>query len=196
MDLVMLVVAADEGIMPQTREHMDILGLLGIEKSILVINKCDLVDEEWLELVEEEIKEELEGTFLEDAPIVEVSAATGEGIPHLIDVIEQMTAKEVEPKEINTIPRLPIDRAFTLSGFGTIITGTLLTGSISKEDVLEMYPIGKECRIRSIQVHGQDVDRCYAGQRVAINLSNVKKEGNCERMCAGAAEQYEKYNAS
>ena len=89
-----------------------------------------------------------------------------------------MTAKEVEPKEINTIPRLPIDRAFTLSGFGTIITGTLLTGSISKEDVLEMYPIGKECRIRSIQVHGQDVDRCYAGQRVAINLSNVKKEGN------------------
>lgn len=176
MDLVMLVVAADEGIMPQTREHMDILGLLGIEKSILVINKCDLVDEEWLELVEEEIKEELEGTFLEDAPIVEVSAATGDGIPHLIDVIEQMTAKEVEPKEINTIPRLPIDRAFTLSGFGTIITGTLLTGSISKEDVLEMYPIGKECRIRSIQVHGQDVDRCYAGQRVAINLSNVKKK--------------------
>ena len=176
MDLVMLVVAADEGIMPQTREHMDILGLLGIEKSILVINKCDLVDEEWLELVEEEIKEELEGTFLEDAPIVEVSAATGEGIPHLIDVIEQMTAKEVEPKEINTIPRLPIDRVFTLSGFGTIITGTLLTGSISKEDVLEMYPIGKECRIRSIQVHGQDVDRCYAGQRVAINLSNVKKK--------------------
>lgn len=176
MDLVMLVVAADEGIMPQTREHMDILGLLGIEKSILVINKCDLVDEEWLELVEEEIKEELEGTFLENAPIVEVSAATGEGIPQLIDVIEQMTAKEVEPKEINTIPRLPVDRAFTLSGFGTIITGTLLTGSISKEDVLEMYPIGKECRIRSIQVHGQDVDRCYAGQRVAINLSNVKKK--------------------
>lgn len=176
MDLVMLVVAADEGIMPQTREHMDILGLLGIEKSILVINKCDLVDEEWLELVEEEIKEELEGTFLEHAPIVEVSAATGEGIPHLIDVIEQMTSEEVEPKEINTIPRLPIDRAFTLSGFGTIITGTLLTGSISKEDVLEMYPIGKECRIRSIQVHGQDVDRCYAGQRVAINLSNVKKK--------------------
>ena len=118
MDLVMLVVAADEGIMPQTREHMDILGLLGIEKSILVINKCDLVDEEWLELVEEEIKEELEGTFLEDAPIVEVSAATGEGIPHLIDVIEQMTAKEVEPKEINTIPRLPIDRAFTYPDLG------------------------------------------------------------------------------
>ncbi|EJW95062.1 protein containing Translation elongation factor EFTu/EF1A, domain protein 2 domain protein, partial [gut metagenome] len=80
-------------------------------------------------------------------------------------MIEQMTAEEVEPKEIQTIPRLPIDRAFTLSGFGTIITGTLLTGSISKEDVLEMYPIGKECRIRSIQVHGQDVDRCYAGQR-------------------------------
>lgn len=175
MDLVMLVVSADEGIMPQTREHMDILGLLGIEKSILVLNKCDLVDEEWLELVEEEVKEELEGTFLENAPVVKVSAATGEGIPQLVDVIEQMTAEEVEEKEIYTIPRLPIDRAFSLSGFGTIITGTLLAGSICKEDVLEMYPIGKECRIRSIQVHGNDVERCYAGQRVAINLSNVKK---------------------
>ena len=138
MDLVMLVVAADEGIMPQTREHMDILGELGIEKSILVLNKCDLVEEDWLELVKEEIKEELEGTFLEQAPIVEVSAATGQGIPELIEVIERLTAEEVVEKDVNTIPRLPIDRVFSLSGFGTIITGTLLAGMISKEDNLQV----------------------------------------------------------
>lgn len=175
MDLVMLVVAADEGIMPQTREHMDILGELGIEKSILVLNKCDLVDEEWLELVEEEIQEELEGTFLEYAPVVKVSAATGQGISELIETIERLTADEVVEKDIHTIPRLPVDRVFTLSGFGTIITGTLLAGTICKEDTLQMYPIGKECKIRSIQVHGENVDKCYAGQRVAINISNMKK---------------------
>lgn len=176
MDMVLLVVAADEGIMPQTREHMDILNLLGIEKSIIVLNKCDLVDQEWLELVEEEIKEELSGTFLEHAPVVRVSAATGEGLPHLVEVIEQMAEKDVVEKDIATIPRLPIDRAFSISGFGTIVTGTLLSGTITRENVLEMYPIGKTSKIRSIQVHGQDVDRCYAGQRVAINLSNIKKK--------------------
>lgn len=175
MDLVMLVIAADEGVMPQTREHMDILQLLGIEKSIIVLNKCDLVDEEWLELVEEEVKEELAGTFLEHAPVVKVSAATGEGLGVLVETIEHMTRDEVVQKDITTIPRLPIDRAFSLSGFGTIITGTLLTGTISKEDTLEMYPIGKTSKIRSIQVHGEDKERCYAGQRVAINLSNIKK---------------------
>ena len=176
MDLVLLVIAADEGIMPQTREHMDILNLLGIEKSIIVLNKCDLVDEEWLELVEEEVKEELHGTFLEHAPVVKVSAATGEGLDSLIDTIVHMTSDEVVSKDVQTIPRLPIDRAFTLSGLGTIITGTLVSGTITKEDTLEMYPIGKECKIRSIQVHGQDKNECYAGQRVAINLSNVKKK--------------------
>ena len=176
MDLVLLVIAADEGIMPQTREHMDILGLLGIKKSILVINKCDLVDEEWLELVEEEIQEELEGTFLEGAPVVKVSAATGQGLDELTDTIQQLMSDEVVAKDTQTIPRLPIDRAFTLSGFGTIITGTLISGTITREDVLEMYPIGKECKIRNIQVHGQNQDKCYAGQRVAINLSNVKKK--------------------
>lgn len=176
MDLVLLVVAADEGIMPQTREHMDILGLLGIKKSILVINKCDLVDEEWLELVEEEIQEELEGTFLEGAPVVKVSAATGQGLDELTDTIQQLMSDEVVAKDTQTIPRLPIDRAFTLSGFGTIITGTLISGTITREDVLEMYPIGKECKIRNIQVHGKNQDKCYAGQRVAINLSNVKKK--------------------
>lgn len=176
MDLVLLVIAADEGIMPQTREHVDILNLLGIEKSIIVLNKCDLVDEEWLELVEEEVKEELEGTFLENSPAVRVSAATGEGLKDLINLIERMTSDEVVEKDVQTIPRLPVDRAFTLSGFGTIITGTLVSGTISKEDTLQMYPVGKECKIRSIQVHGQDREECFAGQRVAINLSNVKKK--------------------
>ncbi len=175
MDLVLLVIAADEGIMPQTREHLDILSLLGIKKSIIVLNKCDLVDEEWMELVEEEIREELNGSFMEHAPLVKVSAATGDGIGELVDVIDQMTREEVEEKDINTIPRLPIDRVFTLSGFGTIVTGTLVSGTISKDDILEMYPVGKECKIRSIQVHGEDQKECLAGQRVAINLSNVKK---------------------
>ena len=176
MDLVLLVIAADEGIMPQTREHMDILNLLGIEKSIIVLNKCDIVDEEWMELVEEEVKDELEGTFLEQAPVVKVSAATGEGIEGLVDMIEKMTKDEVTAKDVQTIPRLPVDRAFTLSGFGTIITGTLVSGTITKEDTLWMYPVDKECKIRSIQVHGQNRSVCQAGQRVAVNLSNVKKK--------------------
>lgn len=176
MDLVLLVIAADEGIMPQTREHVDILHLLGIEKSIIVLNKCDIVEEDWLELVEEEVKEELEGTFLASAPVVKVSAATGQGLDELTEVISHMTSDEVVSKDTETIPRLPIDRAFSISGFGTIITGTLVSGTISKEDTLEMYPIGKECKIRSIQVHGEDKKRCCAGQRVAINLSNVKKK--------------------
>ncbi len=176
MDLVLLVIAADEGIMPQTREHVDILHLLGIEKSIIVLNKCDLVDEEWLELVEEEVREEFAGTFLEHAPVAKVSAATGQGLEELIQIIEKMTEDDLTPKDIHTIPRLPVDRVFTLSGFGTIITGTLVSGTIHKEDTLEMYPVGKECKIRSIQVHGTDRDVCYAGQRVAINLSNVKKK--------------------
>lgn len=175
MDMVMLVIAADEGVMPQTREHMDILGLLGIKKSIIVLNKCDIVEEDWLELVEEEIREELAGTFLEGSPVAKVSAATGQGLDELVALIEHMMQDEVEEKDITTIPRLPIDRAFSLAGFGTIITGTLLSGTISKDDVLAVYPIGKTSKIRSIQVHGEDKDRCYAGQRVAVNLSNIKK---------------------
>ncbi len=175
MDLVMLVIAADEGIMPQTREHMDILTQLGMKNSIIVLNKCDLVEEDWLELVEEEIREELEGTFLEKAPVIPVSATTRQGLDVLIDTIEQCTSEEVEEKDTRTIPRLPIDRAFSLAGFGTIVTGTLVSGTISKDSVLQMYPNEKECKIRSIQVHGENVDKCYAGQRVAMNLSNVKK---------------------
>ena len=176
MDLVLLVIAADEGIMPQTREHVDIMNQLGIEKAIVVLNKCDLVDEEWIELVKEEIKEELKNTCFKNSKIVEVSATTGYGIENLVEEIVYMTNKEVVPKNTNTICRLPIDRSFTLSGFGTIITGTLISGKIRKEDELELYPTGKKVKIRSIQVHGKDVKECVAGQRSAINISNLKKE--------------------
>ena len=176
MDLVMLVVAADEGMMPQTREHVDIMSQLGVEKSIVVLNKCDLVDDEWREMVKEEIKEELVGSVFEKANIIEVSAVTGDGIDNLVKEILHMTKDEVTPKDINTISRLPIDRSFSISGFGTIITGTLISGTIKKDDELELYPTGKKAKIRSIQVHGKDVKECYAGQRSAINISNLKKD--------------------
>lgn len=176
MDLVMLVVAADEGMMPQTREHVDIMSQLGVEKSIVVLNKCDLVDDEWKELVKEEIKEELIGSVFEKANMIEVSAMTGEGIDNLIKEIVHMTQDEVTEKDVNTIARLPIDRSFSISGFGTIVTGTLISGSIKKDDELEIYPTGKKAKIRSIQVHGKDVKECFAGQRSAINISNLKKD--------------------
>ncbi|MCC3870367.1 selenocysteine-specific translation elongation factor [Terrisporobacter mayombei] len=176
MDLVMLVVAADEGMMPQTREHVDIMSQLGVDKSIVVLNKCDLVDDEWKELVKEEIKEELIGSVFENANMIEVSSVTGEGIDNLIQEITHMTKDELSEKDINTIPRLPIDRSFSISGFGTIVTGTLISGSIKKDDELEIYPTGKKAKIRSIQVHGKDVKECFAGQRSAINISNFKKD--------------------
>ena len=176
MDMVLLVIAADEGIMPQTKEHMDILHLLGIQKCIIVLNKIDLVDPEWLELMEEEVREQLQDTFLKDAPIVKVSSATGEGLKELTDVIVKMETSEVQEKEIHTIPRLPIDRVFTISGFGTIVTGTLISGVIRKEDTLQLYPWDQPCKVRNIQVHGKNVEECSAGQRVAINLTGIKKE--------------------
>ena len=149
---------------------------LGVDKSIVVLNKCDLVDDEWREMVKEEIKEELIGSAFDNANIVEVSAATHEGIDNLVSEIVHMTKDELMEKDINTIPRLPIDRSFSISGFGTIITGTLISGSIKKDDVLEIYPTGKTAKIRSIQVHGKDVKECFAGQRSAINISNLKKD--------------------
>ena len=176
MDMVLMVVAADEGIMPQTREHLDILELLGITKTILVLNKCDLVDEEWLEMVEEETREGLAGTIMENAPIVRVSAATGQGIDELKAVILDMVKNEVTERDVSSIPRLPIDRVFSISGFGTIVTGTLISGTIKKGDELEIYPVGKSGKIRNIQVHEKDQETCEAGQRVAVNLANIKKD--------------------
>ena len=176
MDLVLMVVAADEGIMPQTKEHLDILGLLGIEKTILVLNKCDTVDEEWLSMMEEDVKEELKGTIMEGAPVARVSAMTGDGIEELKELILHMVKDDVKEKDVNSIPRLPVDRVFSMPGFGTVVTGTLLSGSISKNDTLEVFPIGKECKIRNIQVHETNQDKCEAGQRVALNISNIHKD--------------------
>lgn len=176
MDLVLMVVAADEGIMPQTKEHLNILEILGIKKTILVISKCDLVDDEWLELVKEDLKEELRGTIMENSPLVCVSSVTNMGIDTLKTTIMNMVKNEIDEKNINTISRLPIDRVFTISGFGTVVTGTLISGSIKKDEILELYPSQIECKVRNLQVHGEDADICFAGQRVAINIANVKKE--------------------
>jgi selenocysteine-specific elongation factor len=175
MDLVLLVIAADEGIMPQTTEHLNILNLLGVKKGIVVLTKYDLIDAEWLELVKEDIKEALRETFLENAPMVEVSSKTGYGIDNLVNVICKTTETEVEQRDLSTIPRLPIDRVFSITGFGTVITGTLISGMLKKGDEVEIYPVNKISKIRNIQVHSHDAEKAYAGQRTAINLSNVKK---------------------
>ncbi len=175
MDMVLLVVAADEGMMPQTVEHLNIFNMLGLKKGIVVLTKYDLIDPEWLELVKEDIKEELKGTFFENAPMTEVSSKTGYGIEELIELIVEQTETEVEERNVNTIPRLPIDRVFSITGFGTVITGTLISGTIKKGDEVEIYPVNKICKIRNVQVHSKDAEKASAGQRTAINLSGIKK---------------------
>ncbi len=175
MDLVLLVVDANEGVMPQTREHLNILELLGLQKGIVVITKIDLVDEEWRELVEEEIREELKGTFLENAPVQPVSALTGLGIEELKALIDAMT-REVTPRNAAGPLRLPLDRAFVVPGFGTVITGTLFSGTVRTGDTVAVIPPGVEARVRNIQVHERDVQEAKAGQRVALNLSGLEKE--------------------
>lgn len=176
MDLVLLVIAADEGIMPQTREHIDILHLLGVKNCIIVLNKCDLAEESWICMVEEEIRKELKGTFIEQAPLVRVSAMTGEGIGRLTEEIEEMVHTRAREEKQELPVRLAVDRVFTLTGFGTIVTGTLLGGKIEKEDTLTIYPSGLTCRVRNIQVHEKDMPVCSAGQRVALNLAGCTKE--------------------
>lgn len=175
MDMVLLVVAADEGIMPQTMEHLNILNLLGVENGIVVMTKCDVVEQEWIELVKEDIKESLMDTFLESAKIVQVSSKTGLGIENLKNEIKILSEKGIKERELNTIFRLPIDRVFSITGFGTVITGTLISGVLKKGHEVEIYPVNKLCRVRNIQVHSSDSDKAYAGQRTAINLSNIKK---------------------
>ncbi|MDD4587666.1 MAG: selenocysteine-specific translation elongation factor [Heliobacteriaceae bacterium] len=173
MDLVLLVIAADEGVMPQTREHLDVLELLQVSRGIVVLTKVDLVDDEWLELVIEEVKEALAGSVMAVAPIVTVSAVTGAGIPELRDLITEMVAT-VPRRPAAGMARLPIDRVFTSTGFGTVVTGTLVAGTLQLGDQLELMPRRLPVRIRSLQVHGQKLGLAAAGQRVAVNLHGVE----------------------
>lgn len=175
MDMVILVIAADEGVMPQTREHVDIIQLLGIERGVVAITKIDLVDEDWLMLVEDEVREYLAETSLKGAPIVPVSAVTGEGIPELMRVL-QTVALQAKEKPGFGKARLPIDRVFTVTGFGTVVTGTLWSGEINAGDSLEILPPGLAVRVRNLQVHGNRVETARAGQRVAVNLQGAEVE--------------------
>ncbi len=175
MDAVILVVAADEGVMPQTQEHLDILGILGVERGITVLTKSDLVDDDWLKLVEETTREALHGTFLEGQPIVAVDAVSGRGLPSLRELLEKISA-DLPPRTHRGPTRLPIDRVFTVKGFGTVVTGTLVQGSISVDQILELVPSRFPVRVRGVQVHGQAVESASSGQRVALNLANVDKD--------------------
>lgn len=173
IDMVLLVIAADEGVMPQTREHLNILSLLDVKNGIVVITKKDMVDDEWLEVVMDDIQGCLKGTFLEGAAMVPVSSVTREGINELIKQIDDMS-ENIAEKSSGSSFRLPVDRVFTISGFGTVVTGTLISGNISEGDRAQIYPSGLDTKVRSIQVHEQPVKSACAGQRVAVNLSNVK----------------------
>ncbi len=174
IDLVALVIAADEGVMPQTEEHLEICELLGIRHGLVVLTKIDMVDEEWLELVREDVREYLAGTFLADAPIVEVSSVTGEGLDRLIQILDELV-QEIPEKEVGHLFRLPIDRVFVMKGFGTVVTGTTISGKASVGQDVTIYPEQIDSRIRGIQVHNREVEEVRAGIRTAINLQGVEK---------------------
>ncbi len=173
IDVVLLVIAADESIMPQTREHFDICRLLGVSRGLVVLTKADLVDRDILDLVRLEVEEFVEGSFLAGAPIVPVSSVTGEGIGELKNVLAGLVGGAAG-KDVTRPFRLPVDRAFSMRGFGTVITGTLVAGSIAVEQEVEAHPTGKKLRIRGVQVHGAMVDRAFAGQRTALNLAGAE----------------------
>ncbi|MCL6563655.1 MAG: selenocysteine-specific translation elongation factor [Firmicutes bacterium] len=174
IDAVLLVVAADEGVMPQTREHLDILQLLGVHHGLTVVTKADVVDSEWLDLVVETVREELSGTFLETAPLLVVDAISGRGMEALRQALDVL-ADQVEPKPQEGFPRLPVDRVFTVRGFGTVVTGTLVSGRLRVEDPVEIAPEGILSRVRGLEVHGEKVGEAVAGQRVAVNLAGVER---------------------
>ena len=175
IDAVLLVVAADEGVMPQTREHLEIIDLLDVRFGVVALTKVDLVDEVWYELVEGEVRETLAHTALHDAPILGVSAVTGQGLDELTAALDAVFDK-VEPRADLGRPRVPIDRVFTMSGFGTVVTGTLVDGTIAVGDELRVLPGGGSARIRGLQQHNQKVDRAAPGNRVAANLIGVVKD--------------------
>jgi selenocysteine-specific elongation factor len=175
IDLVLLVIAADESIKPQTREHFDILQLIGVNHGITVLTKSDAVDRDTLDVVRLEVEEFLRGTFLEDAPIIAVSSLTGAGLDQLkhslVDAAVQLTARDSR-----SLARLPIDRVFKMKGFGTVVTGTLISGTIRKEEEIEVFPTGRIVRVRGIQVHGEAAETGVAGQRSALNLAGASTE--------------------
>jgi len=173
IELALLVVAADEGVMPQTREHLGILDLLGVASGVVVITKVDLVDDpEWLELVQLEVEELLEGTTLAGVPILSISALTGERLPELVDTLDRILS-ELPSISSSGRPRLSVDRVFTLAGFGTVVTGTLIGGPLSVGDEVEVVPPLLRARIRGLQTHKRPLERAVPGSRVAINLTGV-----------------------
>jgi len=172
IDLALLVVAADEGVMPQTREHLAILDLLEVGRGVVAITKADLVDQEWLELVKADVEDALRGTALEGAPMLAVSAFTGQGLDQLKATLDQMLASTEPPRDLGR-PRLPIDRSFTVAGFGTVVTGTLMDGSLSVGQEVELVLSGQRSRIRGLQTHRKKVETAVPGSRVAVNLSGV-----------------------
>jgi selenocysteine-specific elongation factor len=189
IDLVLFVVAADESIKPQTREHFDICRLLGISHGIIVLTKVDLVDRELVELVKLEIEEFVAGSFLQGAPIVPVSSRTGEGIAGLTAELEKF-ARAIQPKNARHHFRMPIDRVFVIKGFGTVVTGTLIAGAVEKEAEIEVYPLGRRARVRGIEVHNRQVERAWAGQRTALNLAGVEAEELARGMTLAAAGRF------
>lgn len=175
IDMVLLVISAEEGVMPQTREHLNILSILQIQKGIVVLTKSDLVDSEWLSMITEDVRSYVQGTFLEQAPIIPVSAIKSQGIDLLKETIFAM-AQDVTQKDMTAGVRVPIDRVFSADGFGTVITGTQVEGTLKVGDVLTVYPQNKTVKIKNIQMHGKNMDASFAGQRVAINLAGVKRD--------------------
>ena len=173
IDLVALIIAADEGVMPQTREHLDICSLLKVKKGLIVLTKIDLVDDELLELVREEVAETVRNTFLKDTPILPVSSTSGKGIPELVSTLDHLS-KEVEERSSRGLFRLPIDRVFVMKGFGTVVTGTMVSGSLSLGETVEILPSGLEGKVRNLQVYNRPVERAVAGQRAAVNLQGIE----------------------
>ncbi|MBI4839975.1 MAG: selenocysteine-specific translation elongation factor, partial [candidate division NC10 bacterium] len=173
IDLVILVIAADEGVMPQTREHLHICALLQVKRGLVALTKSDLVEAEWLEMVRADIVETLKGTFLDGCPVVPCSATTGQGLPELLQAIQDQAAA-AEPKRTEGTVRLPVDRVFTIKGFGTVITGTLWSGTLAVGDEVAILPADLRSRVRRLQVHGQTVERAVAGQRTAVNLPGLE----------------------
>jgi selenocysteine-specific elongation factor len=173
IDLVALVIAADEGVMPQTREHFDICRLLETKTGLIVITKTDMVDDELLELVKAEAEELVAGSFLENAPIVCVSSKTNFGIEELKETLREV-AKKIPSRSSETVVRLPVDRSFTMRGFGAVVTGTLVAGEINEGDELDLLPLNKQVRVRGLQVHGASVKQVHAGQRTAVNLGGIE----------------------